>query len=228
MTATVMDLSEYVRHLDRAPAKVRAAALRGVRDAAQRAVPELVRRTRIVPAGNPGKIGSGAVNTGDLARRWQWQATQNGADVFNDKPYASVIEGGRRRGAKMPPVGGGTASGPVRQRVHGPTGRVQRTRPSVVMTDLMLWVKRKLNVAAGPIRQRVHGPTGKVTVTRPRVNMSESMLRSVTFLVARAISKRGLAPRPIMTSREFVDWLRERAAEAIGHEVAKALTEGGS
>lgn len=44
------------------------------------------------------------INTHAYLEAWQTRKTETGAVVFNDSPYASIIEKGRRRGARMPPV----------------------------------------------------------------------------------------------------------------------------
>jgi hypothetical protein len=47
---------------------------------------------------------SAPINTGEYARSWQARRLGNGAVLFNDAPYASIIELGRRPGSKAPPT----------------------------------------------------------------------------------------------------------------------------
>lgn len=44
------------------------------------------------------------VDRGTYKRTWYIQDTTEGATIYNNTPYASVIEAGRRRGGKMPPI----------------------------------------------------------------------------------------------------------------------------
>ena len=45
------------------------------------------------------------VDTGRFRTSWKAERTRDGAVLLNSAPYAAVIEGGRRAGARMPPVG---------------------------------------------------------------------------------------------------------------------------
>lgn len=44
------------------------------------------------------------VDRAEYRRSWQTRSTDDGAQVYSTSPYASVIEWGRRPGARMPPV----------------------------------------------------------------------------------------------------------------------------
>lgn len=44
------------------------------------------------------------VDRGNYKRTWYVQDTAEGVTIFNNTPYASVIEAGRRKGSKMPPI----------------------------------------------------------------------------------------------------------------------------
>jgi bacteriophage HK97-gp10 putative tail-component len=46
---------------------------------------------------------SAPINTGEYARSWQAKKLDNGAVIFNDAPYAAIIENGRRPGSRPPP-----------------------------------------------------------------------------------------------------------------------------
>jgi hypothetical protein len=69
------------------------AARRGAVAAAARSIPHLV------AAGDA----TGRVNTGNFRRNWRSRAIDVGAEIFNNAPYAGVIEYGRRKGARQPP-----------------------------------------------------------------------------------------------------------------------------
>lgn len=45
----------------------------------------------------------GVVNTGFYKRAWKAEKTGYGARVYNQAPYASIMEHGRRAGKRMPP-----------------------------------------------------------------------------------------------------------------------------
>ncbi len=44
------------------------------------------------------------VDRGTYKRTWYIEDTEEGATLYNNSPHAPVIEAGRRKGAKMPPV----------------------------------------------------------------------------------------------------------------------------
>lgn len=44
------------------------------------------------------------VDRGVYRRSWKVEKTEEGAVIYNPLPYAAVLEHGRRRGAKMPPL----------------------------------------------------------------------------------------------------------------------------
>jgi hypothetical protein len=45
----------------------------------------------------------GANSTGRFRSSWTTDRIDRGISIFNKAPYAPVVEGGRRKGAKMPP-----------------------------------------------------------------------------------------------------------------------------
>lgn len=203
MPVSVMDLSDYVRHLDKAGDRVRQAALTGVRSAAARAVPELVRRTREAPPANPAGIGhGGAVNTGALVRGWRKQDTPNGADVFNPVAHAPIAERGRRPGAKAPPL-----------------------------EVIVEWARRRLGMGAitNYMAKRLRAQHGAHVVSHQRATYSahvaERDLWAFARIVQRNIARRGLLPRPMMTAPDFQRWLEESAVAEIGRETTRALAE---
>lgn len=87
----------------RAPAAIH----RGLLSAAMQAKPIMVRQTDTAPPAS--RRGSrGAVNTGNYRQAWKAAPDSKGGSqgllVANTSPYAGVIEYGRRRGAKAPPL----------------------------------------------------------------------------------------------------------------------------
>lgn len=98
--------------LEQAAAAVRAlgprsmeAAKRAALATAYRAQAALVRATGQAGPANPSGLGTGgAVNTGHYKRSWKAEALPDGARVYNDAPYAAVIEHGRRAGGRGPPL----------------------------------------------------------------------------------------------------------------------------
>lgn len=74
---------------------------KGLRAGAMRSVRILQEATMKAPSGSnsPGAQGFfGAVNTGAYRRAWKWRETNEGVSIFNNMPYAPVIEYGRRPG----------------------------------------------------------------------------------------------------------------------------------
>lgn len=84
------DLPRYYRRLgERMLPAMRRGAIRG----ALRAVSTLQRATSA----------AGVFNTGYYKRAWTFSPIEDGARVYNQAPYAAVIEYGRRPGARFPP-----------------------------------------------------------------------------------------------------------------------------
>jgi hypothetical protein len=79
----------------------------GLLSAAQRARVLVTEATRAAPSAHPDGIGSGgAVNTGAFLRAWKSEViVGNAVRVYNQAPYAGVIEYGRRPNSKSPPFG---------------------------------------------------------------------------------------------------------------------------
>jgi hypothetical protein len=103
----VFDPREYEQHLRRlAAGEAQKAMERGCVSGAMRCIPIVQRSVETAPPANPaGKGTGGAFNYGDFKRAWKSAAVPGGAKVFNTRPYAAVIEEGRRPGSKMPPRG---------------------------------------------------------------------------------------------------------------------------
>lgn len=116
---------------------------RGILSGAHECVQLMQRRTEhAVPASENGA--EGAFNTGNYRRRWRVAAIPRGARLYNDAPYSSVIDAGRRAG-KRPPA-----------------------------KEIARWARRRLG-------------------------LDEKEARAAGFLIARAIGKRGLRPRRVMS-----------------------------
>lgn len=78
----------------------------GIVSASQRARVIMRDQTILAPPANPaGKGTGGAVNTGFYLRAWKADALvpQRAVHIYNQAPYAGVIEYGRRAGARTPP-----------------------------------------------------------------------------------------------------------------------------
>ena len=105
MTTLRVNSKQFARYHKRLAREFKPTLLRGIRAGAARCIPYLVQRTRKAPPANPAGIGrGGAVNTGEFIRAWRWITLPNGARLLNDRPYGPVIEKGRRRRSKPPPV----------------------------------------------------------------------------------------------------------------------------
>jgi len=78
-------------------------AERGMKAGALKSIPILHRATdQAPPASRNGE--RGANNTGTFRRSWKTRKTTRGVSIYNNQKYAAVVEGGRRKGAKMPPI----------------------------------------------------------------------------------------------------------------------------
>lgn len=142
-----MSMEELVKWYAQLGDRTVVAARRGCVRGAQRAVQTLQRATGRAPPANPAQLGvGGAVNTGHYKRSWKMEALSDGARVYNDAPYAGVIEDGRRVG-KFPPI-----------------------------TPIQDWAQRRLG-------------------------LSREEARKAAFPIARAIARRGLLARKVLTNK---------------------------
>ena len=102
MAEVKLDLKTWTKMLGQL--KFDGAAVRGLKAGALRAIPVLHRATDIAPpASDSPRSTIGANNTGRFRSSWTTTTIERGISIYNKAPYASVIEGGRRKGAKMPP-----------------------------------------------------------------------------------------------------------------------------
>lgn len=98
-----LTLEQWRRYHEAMPRRFREAALKGARSAGLRVVHLMVERTGTARPASPNGT-AGAVDTGGFKMRWRMFEIDGGARVLNEHPAAAVIDGGRRAGAKMPPI----------------------------------------------------------------------------------------------------------------------------
>lgn len=132
-----------------------AAARLGLQVGAGRAVFELQRRTDQ----------AGALDVGTFKRGWKSEPIEKGVRIFNQAPYASVIEYGRRVGATAPPT-----------------------------SALIPWVKRKLGVpdekarsVAFLVAQAIqrNGIKGKHILENAKMDIYQWLLQEVSVQLGR-------------------------------------------
>ena len=136
-------------------------ALAGVLSGVMRCLVLLQERTRR----------AGAVNTGRYLAAWKVSKLPNGARVFNQAPYAGVIEQGRRPG-KFPPV-----------------------------TAIERWVTRKLGLKGAEAR-------------------------TAAFLIGRAIQRRGIRARRILTDPANLEAMTALVQEEVSRVLREMLATG--
>lgn len=95
--------SQYAGWIDRMAADFPQVMRSAVVSGAMAALPELHLATDKSPP--PSGVGNdGAMDRGRYKRSWKAGQHPEGAWIYNDAPYAAVIEHGRRPGARRPPV----------------------------------------------------------------------------------------------------------------------------
>jgi hypothetical protein len=90
-----MSFKQWADYMSDLGERFEPAVMRGVRAGALRCIPRLQQRTSHAPPASPGGT-SGALDTGLYKAAWKTGSLPNGASVFNDRPYAGVIDYGRR------------------------------------------------------------------------------------------------------------------------------------
>lgn len=196
MATRVLTAREYIEYHRKLARNFRPAALRGVMSGAARCIPYLVQQTRLAPPANPSGVGKGgAVNTGDFIRRWQAQQTPYGARLFNDHPAANVIEKGRAAGAKPPPVAPITA-----------------------------WVMRKIpGYKPAKFGKRIVHPLGPREFKK--IASKYNAARGLAFAIAKAIGRRGLIGRRILTSPQAKFKILQFVRAETIRELRRAIRE---
>lgn len=232
MAVLRMNSKEFAQYHQRLAQKFKPTLLRGIRSGAQRAVQFLIEQTRLAPPANPAGIGSGgAVNTGAFIREWRSQATSDGAVVTNRNGYGPIIEHGRRAGAKMPPKQAIvewikrrllTSSPKKKGKKQGPRTLSDKHR-QIADQKRLEQKKRKLLAGEkhGPKPPPQYGPKQK---SHRQVAM-DTQAERLSFVIRRAIARRGLIGRKIMTSdtsqRSIREIVRKEMINEIDRELAK-------
>ena len=168
MTTMVVTFPEWTRWLKRLGKRYMPAVQRGLLSGAARSLVLLQNRTRDARPANPMRKGEGgAVNTGQYLRSWRTERVPGGVRVWNSAPYAPIVEFGRRKGAKMPPV-----------------------------AEMEIWARRRLELSATEAKR-------------------------AAFVIARAIARRGLEGRRIMTGARTV--MTRYIEQEVQRELEKEL-----
>jgi hypothetical protein len=134
------------------------------------------------------------VDRGTYRRSFKAQKVAGGAVFYNSAPYASIIELGRRKGAKMPPI------------------------------DVILaWVKRKRIGATlvGPVQpgRKVYSRLGaRAKAPNARKLAVEARQRGIALMIARKISARGLPALHVLgiTEEALTPIVEKAVDDALG------------
>lgn len=98
------DLRQWERYHEGLADSILVAANRGLKSAAARTLVALQARTRNAIPASPGGL-PGAIDTGNFLRGWRQETMPDGTEVvYNDRPHAPFVEGGRTPGRRMPPI----------------------------------------------------------------------------------------------------------------------------
>jgi hypothetical protein len=191
-------------------AALRRALGNGLESAAHRTVALMHERTKTAPPAS--KNGTpGAVNTGFYKRSWRSQRIVRvgkiaSAVVFNTASYAGIIDLGRRKGGRMPPI-----------------------------EPIARWVQRKLNGALRPRKVAAKAPTRRIppvpkdpakhaahaarTAASAGRAAQDAKIRATAYAIARAIVRRGLRARRVMSGLDALEKMGDFAVQ----EVRRAL-----
>lgn len=98
-----LTLDQFKRYLHGLPEALEKAAVRGIRTGAARAV-DIARQAgdEAPPASDHGS--KGAFDTGKYRRGWRARHIEGGAEVGNYSGHADIIERGRQKRSKRPPL----------------------------------------------------------------------------------------------------------------------------
>lgn len=229
--ALVLDSKQFAMYHARLAERFKPTLLRGVRAGAARAVSYLVDRTRTAPPANPSGIGEGgAVNTGNLVRRWRFVATPEGADLFNNAPYSPVVDGGRRPG-KFPPRDALipwimrrilTTRSPERRSNRPRRGQRVQSEKTRSEADRRRLQADILRVARGEQYGPKRPPDAR---RRSRTASLEDQAARLYFPIARSIARRGLLARRILTGAEarahILDLVKRETLEQVNREFSQ-------
>lgn len=97
------DFRKYLQQLRNNLVGHKGAAVRGIHSGVMKSIPVVHQATMNAP---PASLNGskGAFNTGAYLQGWQYELHATGGRVYNSRRHAPIIEDGRRRGAKRPPV----------------------------------------------------------------------------------------------------------------------------
>jgi hypothetical protein len=224
----VLNTAQFADFHKRLAERFRPAVIRGIMAGAARAIPYLVDRTRTAPPANPGGVGSGgAVNTGALVRGWRVLAASDGASIVNVAAHAVNVEEGRRRGSKFPP------RDPLiawikRKLLTKPKKKPRRFAPrSNREAEREARDRRRLEAAIrrvgakdpkyGPRQQK---PDSRRARVRRKLSTDEQAAR-LYFPIARAIARRGLIARKLITAPEAGAEILRLVSAAVVAELEK-------
>lgn len=112
------------------------------------------------------------VDRGQYLRGFVSYPTDHGSVFINHAPHAPIVEDGRRPG-KFPPV-----------------------------DAIEAWVRRKFRVRFQEARRALAASRGRAQKARVIAPAKDVSVRSIAFLVGRAIARRGLPPHRIMARVE--------------------------
>lgn len=233
----VLNAKQFAAYHSRLAEQLKPTILRGMRAGAARAVGYLVQRTREAPPANPSGVGTGgAVNTGNFARRWRVTPLPDGVALVNDSPYGPVIEEGRRPG-KFPPKAELIAWIKRRllvkpkptgtKRSSGQRGRSEQDRAKAAEKRLAADIARvgRKDPMLGPRRPQKPAPPPKRRRGVRKVYSTDEQAARLYFPIARAIARRGLIGRKILTAPtaqdEILGMVTREVAVEIGRSMAK-------
>jgi hypothetical protein len=179
-----MSMSEFPDYVERLGSQALPALVTGIRRGVQHA------RMLVVDASK-----RTAFNTGEYARGWKVTDVDQGAMLHNVTVQGSIIEHGRRRGAKQPPS-----------------------------TTLALWAQRKgLSPVFAAERRRVVMGRGRPSMALRRGQDVAYEWRGLGFVIARAIGRRGLPAKNVLAGMlpEITRGVRVEATSQLRETIAR-------
>jgi hypothetical protein len=242
--ALIFNSKQFAAYHARLAAKFKPTILRGMKVGAMRCIPMLVMKTRTAPPANPGGVGTGgAVDTGTFVRGWRVLTEPDGVTFTNMAPHSPVVEHGRRRGGKFPPRDALiawirrkiTSPKPERRRKFGPKdsaeaardkrdqARLKRDMAKVIRGNGDAPPRAKRPAPASPRAQRREraGARGDEGGRRPATVSPEEQAARLYFPIARAIARRGLIGRKILTGHLVQQEILTTITNAVADELRK-------